>query len=175
VGPPLGRLAVTWDLDGTVARSAHRKHLIPLIKAGEATWLDYHRLCPQDEPIPGAVTLMRLMTTMNKRVQHIAVSYRSQLAMGLTVQWALDNDVPLSRFMLCPEWWAEKEDPGPRTSGLWKVSCIQKLRDEGIEVAVHMEDWLEDAEVITEMTGVPVLRCTEAVFDGVQPWLTTAS
>jgi hypothetical protein len=153
VGPPLGRFAVTWDLDGTVARSAHRKHLIPLIKAGEATWLDYHKLCPKDEPIEGAVTLMRLMTAMNKQVRHIAVSYRSQLAMGLTVQWALDNDVPLSRFMLCPEWWAEK----------------------GITVVVHMEDWLEDAQVITTMTGVPVLRCTEAVFDGVQPWLTTAS
>jgi hypothetical protein len=165
VGPPFRRLAVGWDLDGTVARSAHRRYLIPLIKAGEATWEDYHALCPKDEPIPGAVALMRLMTAMNPQVQHIAISYRSQTAQELTRQWASDNDIPLSRLMLCPPWITHQRDPGAHSSGLWKVQCIRQLRSEGIDVQVHLEDWLEDAEIITEMTGVPVLRCTEFLFE----------
>jgi hypothetical protein len=165
VGPPLRRLAVGWDLDGTLARSAHRKHLIPLIRAGQAVWEDYHALCPKDEPIPGAVALMRLMTAMNPQVQHIAISYRSQTAEELTWQWVRDNDIPLSRLMLCPPWVTNQRDPGPDSSGLWKVQCIRQLRSEGIDVQVHLEDWLEDAGIITELTGVPVLRCTEVLFE----------
>lgn len=165
MGPPLRKLAVGWDLDGTVARSAHRKFLIPLIKEGQATWEDYHALCPKDEPIPGAVALMRLMVGMNPRVRHIAISYRSQTALEVTQQWVKDHDIPLSRLMLCPPWMSHQQDPGANSSGLWKVQCIRQLRAEGIDVQVHLEDWLEDAAIITEMTGVPVLRCTEVVFE----------
>lgn len=165
MGPPLRRLAVGWDLDGTVARSAHRKYLIPLIQAGEATWEDYHVLCPKDEPIPGAVALMRLMTQMNPRVQHIAISYRSDTCRELTRQWVSDNDIPLSRLMLCPHYVTHQLAPGPQSSGLWKVQCIRQLRSEGTDVQVHLEDWLEDAAIITELTGVPVLRCTEVLFE----------
>lgn len=164
MGPPLRRLAVGWDLDGTVARSAHRKYLIPLIKAGEAEWEDYHALCPKDEPIEGAVALMRLMKAMNPRVQHIAISYRSWTAQDLTWRWVKEHDIPLDRLMLCPHYVTHNLDPGAQTSGLWKVQCIRQLRSEGIDVQVHLEDWLEDAGIITEMTGVPVLRCTEVAF-----------
>jgi hypothetical protein len=164
VGPPLRRLAVSWDLDGTLARSAHRKYLIPLIKAGEASWEDYHALCPKDEPIEGAVALLRLMQAMNPRVRHIAVSYRSQTAEDLTRQWLDDSGIRLDRLMLCPPWVTHHRDPGPQSSGLWKVQCIRQLASEGTDVQVHLEDWLEDAAIITELTGVPVLRCTEVAF-----------
>ena len=53
--------AVGWDLDSTLCSTMHRRHLVPEIKAGRATWDDYSDLCVNDEPIAGAVALARML------------------------------------------------------------------------------------------------------------------
>jgi hypothetical protein len=157
-------MAVGWDLDGTLARSAHRKHLLPPEEKAndEDSWADWREAACKDEPIEGAVALMRLMTAMNPLVQHIAISYRGIACLEDTRQWAEEHGIPLSRYMLCPLWIHRNRRPD--SSRVWKIMCIRQLRTEGIDVQVFLEDWLEDAQAITEATGVPVLRCTEVVF-----------
>lgn len=139
---------VGWDLDSSVGSTMHRRHLIPEIRAGRKTWHDYSVLCLDDEPIEGAVALMRLMTQMNPRVGHVAISGRSVRALSLTQQWAERHRVPFSRYMLRPD----DED-----NGKWKVRCIRQLEDEGHTVRLFVEDWAPAARYIREQTGVPVL------------------
>jgi hypothetical protein len=141
---------VGWDLDSSLCRTAHRRHLIPEIRAKRATWDDYSMLCLEDEPIEGAVALMRLMTEMDPYVQHVAISGRSARALPLTSQWAFRHGVPLSRFMLRPD--------GDHTpNGKWKVKCLRQLEDEGLTVRLFVEDWDQAAKYIREETGIPVL------------------
>lgn len=141
---------VGWDLDSSLCSTMHRRHLIPKIRAGEATWDDYSMLCVDDPPIEGAVALMRLMKEMDHRVRHVAISGRSARAMRLTNAWADKHRVPLSRIMLRPD--------GDHTpNGPWKVQCIRKLEAEGNQVRLFVEDWDETARYVREHTGIPVL------------------
>jgi hypothetical protein len=167
VGPPLDCTEIGWDMDGVLASNVHRKYLIPLIRDGRESWQHYHLRCLDDEPIEGACALMRLMSDLNPRVRHVVMSYRDEVALRLTCEWCHRNDLPVSRFMLKPAHFPEA------ASALWKVQCIRQRRSEGAHVALYIEDWLEDAKVITEMTGVPVLRATQVLFGpppDEQPW-----
>lgn len=139
---------VGWDLDSSVSSTLHRRHLIPEIRAGRKTWHDYSVLCLDDPPIEGAVALMGLMTQMNPRVGHVAISGRSVQALRLTQQWAVNHKVPFSRYMLRPD---------DTENGDWKVACIRQLFREGHTVRLFVEDWAPVAQRIREQTDVPVL------------------
>jgi hypothetical protein len=139
---------VGWDLDSSVASTLHRRTLIPEIRAGRKTWHDYSLLCLEDEPIEGAVALMRLMVVTCPRIAHVAISGRSAQARDLTEAWAEKHEVPFGRYMLRPD---DQPNEG------WKVQCIRQLQDEGHTVALFVEDWAPAARYIREQTGVPVL------------------
>lgn len=139
---------VGWDLDSSVCCTMHRRHLVPKIRAGQATWDDYSDLCVDDEPIEGAVALMRFMSQLNPKVQHVAISGRSVRALELTQAWAHLHGVPFSRYMLRPD---------DQDNELWKVRCIRQLQAEGYTVRLFFEDWDRVARYIREHTGVPVV------------------
>ena len=142
------KLAVGFDLDSTLASTMHRRHLVPEIKAGRATWDDYSALSPGDTPIAGAVALARLLHAAGH--PQYAISGRSQCAYGKTWAWLMDHDVPMNGLILRPE--------GDRTDNkLFKVAKIRELQAEGIEFCLFVEDWMPVAEYITEQTGIPVL------------------
>jgi hypothetical protein len=123
----------------------HRRRLIPEIRAGRKTWHDYSLLCADDEPIEGAVALLRLL---ENQAWNIAVSGSSVLALGITRDWARRHDVPLDDFLMRP-------DDTP--NGEWKVAAVRRLRDAGLTVRLFVEDWAPAAREIREQTGVPVL------------------
>ena len=140
--------AVGWDLDSTLASTLHRRHLVPEIKAGRATWDDYSDLSPGDAPIAGAVALARLLH-FHGHPQY-AISGRSGSAYARTVSWLNEHDVPMNGVILRPE--------GDCTDNkLFKVAKIRELQAEGIEFCLFVEDWMPVAEYITEQTGIPVL------------------
>lgn len=144
---PIKPRAVAWDLDSTVCRTMHRRHLIPAIRAGEATWDDYSMLAADDEPIQGVVRLMRLLAYNHL---NIAISGRSDGALDLTRDWAKRHQVPLDRYELRPA--------GDRTdNGVFKVQRLRKLTDDGIVVVLFVEDWGPVATYVHAETGIPVL------------------
>lgn len=151
--------AVLWDLDSTLANTAHRQHMVPLIKAKQGpTWEDYSMACTADTPVEGTVTLVRLLATSTltdtegtrRRFVQYGVSGRSEAARDLTQAWFTRHGVPLDGLYLRP---AGDHTP----NGRYKVGVIRKLRDHGIDVVLFVEDWAETAEYIREKTGVPVL------------------
>ena len=143
-----GPLAVGWDLDSTLCRTVHRRHLVPAIKAGTATWDDYSALAGDDEPIAGAVELAR--TLRDAGHPQYAISGRSDRAVHQTRAWLMRHDVPIDVLILRPE--------GDRTENrLFKVQQINELRDQGVRFRFFVEDWAPVAAYITEQTGIPVL------------------
>lgn len=144
---PDGAEVVCFDLDSTLRSTMHRRHLIPEIRAGRATWDDYSLLAGDDKPIEGAVALLRLLENLT---WNIAVSGTADSALGLTRDWAARHAVPLDDYLLRPA--------GDRTpNGEWKVSCVRRLQDAGLTVRLFIEDWGPAAAYIREQTGIPVL------------------
>lgn len=142
-----GTEVVCWDLDSSVRSTVHRRHLLPQIRAGQATWDDYSLLAADDTPIAGSVALMRLL---EDEFWNIAVSGASDAAMDLTVDWAAKHNVPLDDFILRPA--GDKTD-----NGVFKVSVIRRLQEAGLNVLLFVEDWEPAARKIAEETGIPVL------------------
>lgn len=144
-----GPLAVGWDLDSTLCSTMHRRWLIPEIKAGRATWDQYSDLCTEDEPIPGAVALSRILYRAG--LLQYAISGRSGRARDKTLGWLMRHDVPMDHVILRP-------DGDTTENGLWKVREINELRDaKGVEFCLFLEDWAPAAKFIAQKTGIPVL------------------
>lgn len=140
--------AVGVDLDSTLARTVHRRYLIPAIKAGKATWDDYSDLADGDEPIAGVVELVRMLRAAGHPLY--AVSGRSERARGRTLEWFKRYAVPIDVLILRPE--------GDRTDNkIFKVQQIRELQEQGAEFCLFIEDWAPVAEYITKETGIPVL------------------
>jgi hypothetical protein len=145
-----GRPVMLWDLDSTVCRTVHRRHLVPLIREGKATWDQYAMMCADDEPIEGSVALMRLLATGPGAYRHIAVSGRGSSAAELTWGWTARHGVPLAAIILRPS--------GDHTpNGTWKVGVIRALQRAGADIRLCFEDWAAAAAVIRAETGIPVV------------------
>jgi hypothetical protein len=145
---------ILWDLDSTLANTAHRQPMVPLIRAKQGpTWEDYSMACVDDTPVEGTVTLVRLIAFLDPLASFVAqygVSGRSEAAREVTEEWFKEHGVPLNDLYLRP---AGDHTP----NGKYKVGVINKLRDEGVNVLLFVEDWKETADYIHEKTGVPVL------------------
>jgi len=147
--------AVLWDLDSTLANTAHRQPMIPAIRAKTGpTWEDYSMACVDDTPVDGTVALVRLLSGLGQEsgnpLYQYGVSGRSEAARQLTLDWFAEHGVPLDGVYLRPA--------GDRTpNGRYKVGVIRQLRDSGVDVVLFVEDWKETADYIHGKTGVPVL------------------
>lgn len=142
------KLAVGWDLDSTLCSTMHRRWLIPEIKAGRATWDDYSDLCVDDEPIPGAIALAKMLYYAGHT--QYAISGRGAGARDRTLSWLMRHDVPMDHVILRPK--------GDTTeNGLWKVREINELRYKGVEFGLFVEDWAPAAKFINKHTDIPVL------------------
>ena len=147
--------AVLWDLDSTLANTAHRQPMVPLIRAKAGpTWEDYSMACVDDTPVEGTVALVQLLSGLGQESENplyqYGVSGRSEAARQLTLDWFAKHGVPLDDVYLRP---AGDHTP----NGRYKVHVIRMLRDKGIDVVRFVEDWKETADYIHSKTGVPVL------------------
>lgn len=141
---------VLWDLDSTLANTAHRQHMVPAIKEYRKdgpTWVDYSMACVDDTPVEGAATLVRLLWG---RIKQFGVSGRNASAEQLTQQWLDRHDIPLDDLYL-------RDDGDHTPNGKYKVRVINQIRASGLEVVLFVEDWKETGEYIQAETGVPVL------------------
>ncbi len=141
--------AVLWDLDSTLCDTRHRQHMVAQVREKQATWLEYSMACADDEPIEGAVALVRFLYELG--VRQFGVSGRNASALNVTLDWLNRHQVPLDDVFLRP-------DDDYTTNGLFKVRVIEYLRDaRGLDVVLFIEDWQEAADTIWAETRVPVL------------------
>lgn len=163
---------VIWDLDSSIARTERRRWLLDQILTDEptATWEDYAMLCEDDEPIPGAVRLVELLSGAHLQ---LILTGRAEKARDLTVKWLDKHSVMADGLVMRPAV-LDSRSGHPKndaaTNVKLKVNWIKQLQALGYDVRLVMEDWKETAEHIAAETGIPVLRITEeavAVIGGV--------
>jgi len=123
--------------------------MVAQVKEKQATWLEYSLACADDEPIEGAVALVRLLYRQAV-VRQYGVSGRNESARPQTEEWLKRHQVPLDKVFL-------REDDDYTKNGPYKAKVITGLRESGVEVVLFVEDWQETADEIRELTGVPVL------------------
>lgn len=139
---------IAWDLDSTLANTLHRQPFIKKIKAGEATWQDYAMLAADDEPIRGAVALLRMLS--GACFPQVVITGRNDCARTLTWDWFDRHQVPVHRLYMRPD--------GDRTpNGEYKVQTLHRLARYGYNVRLFVEDWDVVADKIRIETGIPVL------------------
>jgi hypothetical protein len=136
-----------WDLDSSLYSTEHRHPLIDKIKAGEATWDDYSRACPQDTVLRGPLALMQA------RAQHalqIVITGRAEGAREMTLDNFRRDKVPADLLVMRP-------DGDDTHNGVFKVAEIRKLQAQGIVVQLVFEDWGPAARHIESELDVPVV------------------
>jgi hypothetical protein len=144
------RTVVLWDLDSTLADTVHRQAMIPAIRAGgegAPTWDDYSRLCLNDDPINGSVTLLYLLYP--HYLQYV-VTGRSDAAADMTRLWMQRHSIAIDHLEMRPA--GDDTD-----NAVFKIRHIRQLQASGYRVALFCDDWGPVAELITDETGVPVL------------------
>lgn len=147
------RTAVVYDLDGTLADNAHRRHLIPEDPTVNVGWEPWAMACADDTPIWGMITRMRL--DYGQHQVHI-VSSRDAVSYDLTAAW-------LNRTAgRCYEALTLREAGDERSALQLKVDYIRSLYARGIYVALAYEDIKHIAEGIWEQTGTPVVLVNPA-------------
>lgn len=136
---------VCFDKDSTLGRSTHRRWMIPEILDGKRTWAEYSRACAGDEPVEGALRLMRML----------APFYQVHVMSGATD--CLEARAWLDRhgFPYHAVWMRQEGDE--TENALLKVRWLREVEQWGDVVELFVEDDPEAAEVIRQETGVPVL------------------
>jgi hypothetical protein len=137
---------VVSDLDSSIADTMHRWHLVPKVNP-ESSWEIFAAACPDDTPVPGTITSLRLHHAVAR--VHI-VTGRSDTARPQTEKWLKRHSVPCDELRM----WT----PDCSThNGTYKVAYLTELKERGFNVVLCYEDWPESAAYITEHTGIPVL------------------
>lgn len=149
--------AVVYDLDSTIADTAHRQHLLPKKWTGEREdWVKYCMGCSGDTPLTG--TVKRMVMDWPHYQIHICTG-RMNEARQLTERWLFENAIPYD--FLC----MRTIDITEKTSNAqYKINYVQGLINAGTEVVLFYEDTSHIAAKIA--TVVPVLGINPFYLDG---------
>ncbi len=142
------RQPVVVDLDSCLADTRGRRHLCPTVDPARS-WADFYAAAAADAPIPGTVTLVRLLHAAGHPV-HI-LTWRPGTVMNLTVGWLSRHQVPHQVLQMRPA-----DLPGDDSTG-WKVRYVRRLVNSDTPPVLVVEDWPDVAEAVQTQLGVPVL------------------
>lgn len=148
--PVVGRVAVSFDLDSTLADTRQRQWMVAKIRNKEGlTWTDYSMECADDEPLRGAVILARILYA--RGVSILINTGRSVLAEQLTVDWLDTQMVPFDALAMRP---INARESNTKI----KIRHIREFEEHtNYRVALHVEDWAEVAEEIESVLDLPCL------------------
>lgn len=139
---------VVVDLDSTLCNTSHRHGKTPR-EDPSLTWADYSMLCADDEPMEATIQLVHMLDRAGYAI-HL-VSFREDQARDLTIEWLAKYDVPYEHLTM------KGPDVDSSTHDQYKADAVQKLLDEGRQVALVLDDWPGTAEAVERRCGVPVL------------------
>jgi hypothetical protein len=140
------KTAVLVDLDSTLCDTRHRWHLSPMANP-LSSWDIYCAARMGDLPIPGTVTLVRLLYPHHQ--VHICSGSGASSA-KVTRSWLDLHRVPYDALRQRPE---GNHEPNADL----KIAYIEQLHACGLQVVLFLEDHPDVGLQIPERTGVPVL------------------
>lgn len=135
---------VIVDLDGTVADTSHRSHMVN--KEGATDWVAYSMECAEDKPIVGVIELLNLLPIGDRIV---LLTGRAEQARKLTERWLRMNRVRYDDLIM--------RGAGNLTPNVqYKLDKAAKLRKEGSRLALVIDDY-PAAIAAFQSIGVPGL------------------
>jgi FMN phosphatase YigB (HAD superfamily) len=149
------RSVVFVDLDSTLADTRHRQHMIEDARAAgrEPDWEAYSLACAGDEPIPGTIQLVRMLTWEGYHI--VILSGRSEAAMYRTNEWLYRNQVPFNELILRPKAVSYAMSPEE-----FKIAAIEAWIDRNpdhddpaggpVRPTLIVEDWPPAADAMKE-------------------------
>lgn len=149
---------VLCDLDSTIRNSSQRHHLSP-VNNPSSTWHDYSVAGINDTPMPGTITLLRLLSPYHQ--VHI-ISGSNESARNETMSW-LRTHVGLNYIdAVRLRSFDDTLDGAPTPNGAYKVAYARELEARGLQVVLALDDW---PEVVTALSdaGYPVI-CVSAMY-----------
>lgn len=140
---------VVFDLDSTLADTRNRRQFLPVDAMCPADWFGYHINCLTDVPVQGVVQLVQLLYPHYRIVIVTARPALSEIH-EKTHEWLDLHQVPRDTVVLMPL-------DESRTTGAWKADVVAKLRTNGVDVVLAVDDWGPNGWAIEE-TGTPFLH-----------------
>lgn len=153
---------IIWDLDSTLCDTRHRRHLMPERDQWHLndSWVDYSRACGDDEPIPGAVALFKLLMGGHDL---IVMSARSGLASVRrdTHAWLIRHGMDRYQTLIL------RPVDSPLSPTEWKKARLQWMVDAGQQIDLAIDGHPGTAAVFAEL-GIPTLVVTPPGIDYTQ-------
>jgi hypothetical protein len=135
---------VLVDLDGTLADTAHRAHLL---NKKPRDWSAYSKACGDDSPIDAVISAVKGLHEEDWRV--VIVTGRTQDSMAETEHWLKYHGVPFDNIFMRPSGDTRKNPD-------FKRSVAEKLLKDGFTIGLAIEDHPGVAAVYAEL-GIPTL------------------
>lgn len=135
---------VILDLDGTIADTRHRQHLV---QGPSPHWVQYSMACGQDRVVPGVLALVQSLALSGNTI--VIVSGRHNEAREATLFWLLRARVPHGPVFL--------RNPGDlRPNVPVKLDFIHRVRAMGFYPRLAIDDYAKVAEAY-EAIGIPTV------------------
>lgn len=138
--------SVLVDVDGTLADSRGRDHLLDMDRPGSDDWIAHSLACGQDPPVENNVRMVRVL---HKHYNIVLCSGRSEVARLETEDWCLRHGVPWDVIHL--------RKVGDRTNNAtYKVNAARSLEAMGFVFVLAIEDYFKSAKALTQH-GIPCI------------------
>lgn len=139
---------VCVDLDSTLCDTRHRQPMVSGRDPATVDWAAYALECPDDSPVPGSCTLVRMLAGAGYRI--VILSARDHAALDLTRDWLARHTIPYDELIL-----GTSSEYAGRLAD-YKSEHVRRLLRAGVPVRLVVDD---DPSVAPAMAalGVPVL------------------
>jgi hypothetical protein len=140
---PGKRHTILVDLDGTLADTRHRDHLIKK-DAREQDWVAYSMESGNDKPIIGNI---RLLDEFPIGWRIVILTGRHDQARRITLHWLYRNRVRYDDLIM-------RISGDVSDSVVFKLKAVKKLRQEGCDITLSIDDYEPNIDAL-EAIGIP--------------------
>lgn len=143
---------ILFDIDGTIADIAHRRHHLDEEKPN---WSAFNDAMGDDTPNAPVVELYKTLWDSGK-YDIILVSGRGEEHRKITENWLVWNEIPFDRLLMRPL-------KDFRADHIIKEEILDKLRAEGKSILFTVDDRRQVVDM-WRRNGVTCLQCAEGNF-----------
>lgn len=149
----MGKRAVIFDLDGTLADPTHRLHHLD----GEKDWKAFHDAMDEDPPVEGVLALIRIMHAAAERGEGIdavliaTARHDDPRYVEKTKAWLEVNEAPHHAIYM-------RRNDDSRPDHVVKADILQRMIDDGYEPVLAVDD-RPAVVAMWRSYGITTLQC----------------
>lgn len=143
---------ILFDLDGTLADIAHRRHYV---MSEKKNWVQFNAHIGEDNPNLPIVSFYKKLW-QSQQYEIIIVSGRSEQYRKITEQWLIWHEIPFKRLVM-------RQIKDNRKDAIIKKEILDLLRQEGKDILFAVDDRQQVVDMWRE-NGITCLQCDKGDF-----------